>query len=97
MLTFYSVIVLEVIFLMVLLVIMANTNDLLSRHKRKLFLLLFFSIILAVIAEWVGSATILFDGRFRQVHIWTKVVELSLTPVVPFICCLLYTSPSPRD
>ena len=86
MLTFYSVIVLEVIFLMVLLVIMANTNDLLSRHKRKLFLLLFFSIILAVIAEWVGSATILFDGRFRQVHIWTKVVELSLTPVVPFIC-----------
>lgn len=86
MLTFYSVIVLEVVFLMVLLVIMANTNDLLSQHKRKLFLLLFFCIILSIIAEWSGSMTVLFNGRYRQLHIWTKVLELSMTPVVPFIC-----------
>ena len=86
MLTFYSVIVLEVVFLMIHLVIMANTNDLLPQHKRRMFLLLFFSIILSILAEWSGSVTVLFDGRFRQIHIWTKVLELSLTPVVPFIC-----------
>lgn len=86
MLTFYSVIVLEVVFLMILLVIMANTNDLLSQHKRKLFLLLFFCIILSIIAEWSGSMTVLYNGRYRQLHIWTKVLELSMTPVVPFIC-----------
>lgn len=86
MLNFYSVIVLEVVFLMIFLVIMANTNDLLPQHKRRLFLLLFFSIILSIIAEWSGSVTALFGGRFRQLHIWTKVVELSMTPVIPFMC-----------
>lgn len=86
MLAFYSVIVLEIVFLMVILSIMANTNDLLPQHKRRLFLLLFLSVILAVIAEWSGTVTILFHGRFRQIHIWTKVLELSLTPVTPFLC-----------
>lgn len=41
MLTFYSAIVLEVVSLMICLAIMANTNDLLLQHKRRLFLLLF--------------------------------------------------------
>lgn len=47
MLTFYSVIVLEVVFLMILLVIMANTNDLLSQHKRQVVsttLFLYYSV-----------------------------------------------------
>ncbi len=86
MLAFYSVIVLEAVFLMMILAVMANTNDLLPQHKRRLFLLLFFSVILAVIAEWSGTVTVLFDGRYRQIHIWTKVLELSLTPVAPFLC-----------
>lgn len=86
MLTFYSAIVLEVVFLMICLAIMANTNDLFPQYKRRLFLLLFFSTIIAIIAEWSGSVTILFGGRFRLFHIWTKVLELSLTPVVPFLC-----------
>ena len=30
--------------------------------------------------------TVLYGGRFRQVHVWTKVVEPLLTPVVPFLC-----------
>lgn len=30
--------------------------------------------------------TVLYNGRYRQLHIWTKVLELSMTPVVPFIC-----------
>lgn len=86
MLTFYSVIVLEAIFLMIILGIMANSNDLLLQRKRKLFLILFFIIICAVIAEWSGSMTVLAGGKFRQFHIWTKVVELSLTPVIPYLC-----------
>ncbi|WP_298029586.1 EAL domain-containing protein [uncultured Dysosmobacter sp.] len=86
MLVFYSVIVLEVIFLMAILAIMANTNELLPQHKRRLFLLLFLSVILAIIAEWSGTVTVHFGGRFRQVHIWTKVLELSLTPVAPLLC-----------
>ncbi len=86
MLAFYSVIVLEVVFLMAILALMANTNDLLPQRKRRLFLLLFLSVILAVIAEWSGTVTVLFDGRYRQIHIWTKVLELSLTPVAPFLC-----------
>ncbi len=86
MLVFYSVIVLEICFLMGILAIMANTNDLLPQHKRRLFFLLFLGVTLAVIAEWSGTATTLFDGRFRQIHIWTKVLELSLTPVAPFLC-----------
>ncbi len=84
--TFYSVIVLEVIFLMVILGIMSNTNDLLTQYKRKLFLILSFAIIVAIIAEWSGSMTTLYNGKFRQIHIWTKVLELSLTPVTPFLC-----------
>jgi len=93
---FYSVIVLEVIFLMAYLMIMANSNDLLSQSKRRMFLLLFFSIILAIAAEWSGSATIPFGGEFRQVHIWTKVMELSLTPVVPFICAEILNNSSDK-
>ncbi len=83
---FYSVIVLEVILLMIYLMIMANTNDLFPQSKRRMFLILFFSIILSIAAEWMGSATVLFDGQYRQVHVWTKVLELSLTPFVPFMC-----------
>ena len=86
MLTFYSVIVLEVVFLMAVLAVLANTNDLLPQNKRKLFLLIALSIVLAILAEWSGSMTVLYGGRFRQVHVWTKVVELSMTPVVPFFC-----------
>lgn len=86
MITFYTVIVLEIIFLMIILGIMVNTNDLLPQHKRRMFLMLTTIIILAVAAEWSGSMTVLFDGSFRQLHIWTKVLELTLTPVVPFLC-----------
>lgn len=94
--TFYSVIVLEVIILMIYLMIMANANDLLSREKRSMFLLLFFSIILSVAAEWTGSATIPFGGQFRQVHVWTKVVELSLTPLVPYLCAEVLSDSADR-
>lgn len=86
MIAFYTVIVLEVIFLMIILGIMANTNDLLPQHKRRMFLMLTFIIIVAIAAEWSGSITTLFGESFRQFHIWTKVVELTLTPVVPFLC-----------
>lgn len=86
MLNFYTVIILETIFLMIILGIMANTNDLLSEQKRKMFFVLFSIVIFAIIAEWSGSMTASFGERFRQFHIWTKVVELSLTPVVPFLC-----------
>jgi len=57
MLAFYSVIVLEACFLMGILAIMANTNDRLPQHRRRLFLLLFLGVTLAVIAEWAGTAT----------------------------------------
>lgn len=83
---FYSVIALEVIILMIYLIIMANTNDLLPKNKRRMFLLLFLSIIVSIAAEWLGSVTILFDSQFRLIHVWTKVLELSLTPFVPFMC-----------
>jgi len=86
MLTFYSVIVMEIIFLMMALIIMANNNDLLPRYKCRQFLILFSGVILAVIAEWSGSVSILSGGRLRLLHVWTKVVELSLTPVIPFLC-----------
>lgn len=92
MLTFYSVIVLEVVFLMVVVAILANTNDLLPQNKRKLFLLIALSIVLAILAEWSGSMTVLYGSRFRQIHVWTKVVELSLTPVVPFLCAAVLNS-----
>ncbi len=86
MLNFYTVIVAEVVFLMAFLAIMANTNDLLPKHKQRQFLLLFFSVILGILAEWSGSMAALSGGRLRQVHVWTKMLELSMTPVVPFLC-----------
>lgn len=86
MLNFYTVIVLEVVLLMVFLIIMTNTNDLLSRHKRRQFLLLFGSVMLGILAEWSGSVAALSGGTFREVHVWTKMIELSVTPVVPFLC-----------
>lgn len=86
MLNFYTVIVWEVVSLMALLIIMANTNDLLSRHKQRQFLLLSVSVILGILAEWSGSVAALSGGRFRQIHVWTKMLELSITPVVPFLC-----------
>ncbi len=86
MLAFYSVIVLEVVSLMMILAVMANANDLLPRPKRRLFLLLFLSVVLAILAEWSGTVTVPFGGTYRQIHVWTKVVELSLAPVVPYLC-----------
>lgn len=59
MLNFYTVIVWEVVSLMALLIIMANTNDLLSRHKQRQFLLLSVSVILGTLqngrAAWPPS------------------------------------------
>lgn len=94
MLTFYSAIVFEIVFLMIVLSIMAQTNDQLSQEKCRLFQLLFFSIIVAILAEWIGSMTVLFGNGLRQIHIhiWTKVVELSLTPVTPFLCAKILDS-----
>ncbi len=86
MLNFYTVIVLEVVILMLFMMFWANTDNLLSSHKRKQFLLLFFSVVLSILAEWAGSVSALFGGSYRQVHVWTKMVELSLTPLVPFLC-----------
>jgi len=86
MLNFYTVIVWEVVSLMTLLIIMANTNDLLSKRKQRQFLLLSVSVILGILAEWSGSVAALSGGRLRQIHVWTKMLELSITPVVPFLC-----------
>lgn len=86
MLNFYSMIVLEVVLLMIFLIIMGNTNDLLSQGKQRQFLLLFFSVILGILAEWSGSVAALSGGKFREIHVWTKMLELSVTPVVPFMC-----------
>ncbi|NHM13578.1 EAL domain-containing protein [Xiamenia xianingshaonis] len=86
MLNFYTVIVLDVVSFMALLVFMANTNDLFSRHKKKQFTLLFLSVVLGILTEWSGSVAVAFGGEFREVVVWTKMVELSVTPVVPFLC-----------
>ncbi len=94
MLNFYTIIVLEVVFLMILLVIMANTNDLLSKNKQRQFLLLFFSVILGILAEWSGSVSAFFGGNYREIHIWTKMLELSITPVIPFICAEILMPPT---
>ena len=93
MLTFYSVVVLESIFLMVILGLMANSNDLLPKNKRRLFFILSLIIISATSVEWIGSTAATINGNLRLVHVWTKVVELSLTPLVPFLCAeILYPS-----
>ncbi len=86
MLNFYTVIVAEVVLLMVLLAVMANTNDVLSKYKQKQLLLLFFSVVVGVLAEWSGSVVALYGGEFRDLIVWTKMVELSVTPIVPFMC-----------
>ncbi len=97
MLNFYTMIVIEIVFLMAFLVIMAKTNDLLSGHKQRQFLLLFLSVILGVLAEWSGSVAALFGGRFRDVHVWTKMMELSITPVIPFFCAEVLMRPADRS
>lgn len=94
MLNFYTVIVLEVVLLMALLAIMANTNDLLYQRKRKQFLLLFFSVILGILAEWSGSVTAPLGGGFREIHVWTKMLELSVAPIVPLLCAEILMPPS---
>ncbi|WP_165053230.1 MULTISPECIES: EAL domain-containing protein [unclassified Adlercreutzia] len=86
MLNFYTVIVLEVVLLMALLAFMANTNDMFSKSKKGQFLLLFSSVVLGIVAEWSGSVAALSGGELREVVVWTKMVELSVTPVVPFAC-----------
>lgn len=91
---FYTMIVLEVVFLMAFLVIMVNTNDLLSKHKQKQLLLLFFSVMLGIVAEWSGSMAALSGGRLRQIHVWTKTAELSITPVVPLLCAEVLIRPA---
>jgi len=91
---FYTVIVMEVVLLMTFLVIMANTNVLLSKRKQRQFLLLFFSVILGILAEWSGSITAMYGTEFRGIHVWTKMLELSVTPVVPFLCAEILTPPS---
>ncbi len=86
MLSFYTVIVSEVVLLMALLAFMANTNDMFSKDKKGQFLLLFSSVILGILAEWSGSVAGTFGGEYREVIVWTKMVELTVTPVVPFMC-----------
>ncbi|WP_172135090.1 EAL domain-containing protein [Adlercreutzia sp. ZJ473] len=86
MLDFYTVIVLEVVLLMALLAFMANANDMFPKGKKGQFLLLFSSVALGIVAEWSGSVAALFGGEYREVVVWTKMVELSMAPVVPFLC-----------
>ncbi len=83
---FYSVIVLDIALMMIIMILFANGNDLLEPRKRRLFILLFCIIIAATLSEWSGSLTYLTGHGLRQFHIFTKVVELSLTPMVPFLC-----------
>ena len=94
MLNFYTVIVLEVVALMALLGIMANTNDLLTKGKKKQFLLLFFSVVVGILAEWSGSVAALSGLRLRQIHVWTKMLELSMAPVIPLICAEILWQPA---
>lgn len=74
------------IFLMLILKFLVHKNDLLPHVQKRKFFCITTLIIIASISEWLG---VFLNGKplwTRPLHIFVKVLELSLAPIIPIIC-----------
>lgn len=80
----YTVQIYLVIFAMLIMCLLVESNDLIEKQKKKEFMAIFIVIIFASMSEWCG---IYLDGagaRTRVLHIIAKAMDHSLAPVVSF-------------
>ena len=78
--SYYSAVTYLAVFSMVIMMLIVQSNDVLSRQQRRLFLRVFGIVVLSAMAEWLG---IHLDGAplfTRSLHIFVKAFELSLAP-----------------
>ena len=84
MITHYTAIVAITSFAMLTMLAAAQCNIFLRQSKRIRFQLLFISLLLANVLEYI-SATVMGDASHRILFIVTKTAELTISPVIPFL------------
>lgn len=86
MFNYYFVTICIAVFLMFILKFLVQKNDLLPPSQKRKFFCITTLIILTSISEWLG---VFLNGKplwTRPLHIFVKVLELSLAPIIPIIC-----------
>lgn len=74
------------VFIMIVLKVMVYHNDFLEKDQKRRLDFLAGLVILTSLAEWAGVQLNGADSWTRLFHIASKVTELSLAPVIPFLC-----------
>ena len=87
MITHYTAIVAITSFAMLTMLAAAQCNIFLRQSKRIRFQLLFISLLLANVLEYI-SATVMGDASHRILFIVTKTAELTISPVIPFLAAV---------
>lgn len=79
---YYTVVVILSVLAMLIMALFVHENMTLSKEKKKQFHILFLLIIICGAAEWTGVLLQNADPATRYLHIFVKVVELSLAPIL---------------
>ncbi len=86
MIDYYFAIIFFGVFIMIIMKLMLHNDEMLEEEIKKNLNIVATIIIIASIAEWLG---VQLDGAplwTRPYHILIKTTELSLAPIIPFMC-----------
>ena len=93
--TYYTAVVILIIFSMITMITMVYNNNILSMNEKLKFMLTFSLIITASASEWLG---VVLDGTNTPIffHIAVKTLELSIAPILPLVCAsAINSTPKP--
>ena len=90
---YYTAIIFMSVFSMVVMGMCVLTSNTLARDKKKLFFILYATIALASLCEWLGLWLQNADIRLRWLHIAVKAVELSVAPLTGVTVGLIVRQP----
>ena len=90
---YYTAIIFMSVFSMVVMGMCVLTSNTLARDKKKLFFILYATIALASLCEWLGLWLQNADIRLRWLHIAVKAVELSVAPLIGVTVGLIVRQP----
>lgn len=88
---YYSAITLLTVCTMFVLLTIVSTRKNCKERQRKGFILIFISVMVCAICEWMGEIIngVKFDNMYNlaiKIHILVKFIELVVAPTIPVIC-----------
>lgn len=83
---YYFAIIFFAVFIMVIMLMMVHNNELLDDKIKFRFRAMAVIVIVAAVSEWIGVQMNGAPFWSRPIHIAMKIVELSVAPVISFIC-----------